>query len=128
MTFSLEVNGIERVIEAFKLADKVSGANVTKAVEVTSRHIKDDAKKNAREALAGTTVKHQASTYQYEMKHPSKGIVEGWIGPVKGWKQAAIPLEYGTPYTAAKPALEPALADNVEDLVKGISLAVGEAL
>ena len=127
MTFSMEVNGLERVIEAFRLADKVSGANVTKAVEVTSRHIKDDAKKNAREVL-GDSVRHQASTYQYEIKHPSKGVVEGWIGPVKGWKQAAIPLEYGTPYTVAKPALEPALMGNVEDLVKGISLAVGEAL
>jgi len=127
MSFSMEVNGIERVIEAFKLADKVSGANVTKAVEVTSRHIKDDAKKNAREVLGGT-VKHQASTYQYEIKHPSKGVVEGWIGPVKGWKQAAIPLEYGTPYTAPKPALEPALTSNVEDLVKGISMAVGESI
>jgi HK97 gp10 family phage protein len=123
----MEVNGIERVIEAFRLADRVSATNVTKAVEVTSRHIKDDAKKNAKEVL-GDSVRHQASTYQYEIKHPSKGVVEGWIGPVKGWKQAAIPLEYGTPYTAAKPVLEPALAGNVEDLVKGISMAVGEAL
>ena len=127
MSFSMEVNGIERVIEAFRLADKVSEANVTKAVEVTSRHIKDDAKKNAKEVL-GDSVRHQASTYQYEIKHPSKGVVEGWIGPVKGWKQAAIPLEYGTPHTAAKPVLEPALSANVEDLVKGISMAVGEAL
>lgn len=127
MTFSMEVNGIDRIIESFKLADKISGANVTKAVEVTSRHIKDDAKQNAREIL-GDSVRHQASTYQYEIKHPSKGIVEGWIGPVKGWKQAAIPLEYGTPHTAAKPVLEPALLGNVEDLVKGISMAVGEAL
>lgn len=127
MSFTIEVNGIERVIQAFKLADKIAGVNVTKAVEVTSRHIKDDAKKNAREIL-GASVRHQASTYQYEIKHPSKGIVEGWIGPVKGWKQAAIPLEYGTPHTAAKPVLEPALTGNVEDFVKGISLAVGEAL
>ena len=127
MSFTMEVNGIERVIEAFRLADKVSEANVTKAVEVTSRHIKDDAKKNAKEVL-GDSVRHQASTYQYEIKHPSKGVVEGWIGPVKGWKQAAIPLEYGTPHTAAKPALEPALSANIEDLVKGISMAVGEAI
>ena len=127
MSFSIEVNGVQRVIEAFRLADRVSAANVTKAVEVTSRHIKDDAKKGAQEVL-GASVRHQASTYQYEIKHPSKGVVEGWIGPVKGWKQAAIPLEYGTPHTAAKPVLEPALAANAEDLIKGISLAVGEAL
>lgn len=127
MSFSMEVNGIERIIEGFKLSDAAVGANVTKAVEVTSRHVKDDAKKNAREVL-GASVRHQASTYQYEIKHPSKGIVEGWIGPVKGWKQAAIPLEYGTPFTVPKPALEPALQANVEDLVKGVSMAVGEAL
>jgi hypothetical protein len=123
----MEVNGIERIIEGFNLSDKAVGVNVTKAVEVTSRHVKDDAKKNAKDIL-GAAVRHQASTYQYEMKHPSKGIVEGWIGPVKGWKQAAIPLEYGTPFTAPKPALEPALAGNVEDLVKGVSMAVGESI
>lgn len=127
MSFTMEVNGIDRIIEDFRLSDKAVGANVTKAVEVTSRHVKDDAKKNAREIL-GDSVRHQASTYQYEIKHPSRGIREGWIGPVKGWKQAAIPLEYGTPYTAAKPALEPALAANVDDFVKGVSMAVGEAL
>lgn len=127
MSFSLQVNGIDRVIEGLKLTDAAVGRNVTKAVEVTSRHVKDDAKKNAREVL-GNYVRHQASTYQYEIKHPSKGVVEGWIGPVKGWKQAAIPLEYGTPHTGAKPALEPALAANVEDLVKGVSMAVGEAI
>lgn len=127
MSFSMEVNGIDRVIEAFRLADRASGANVRKAVEVTSRHVKDDAKKNAREVLGGS-VRHQASTYQYEIKHPSKGVVEGWIGPVKGWKQAAIPLEYGTPFTAPKPALEPALIGNIEDLVKGVSMAVGESI
>lgn len=127
MSFSMEVNGIDRIIQGFKLSDNAVGANVTKAVEVTSRHVKDDAKKNAREIL-GEHVRHQPSTYQYEIKHPSKGIVEGWIGPVQGWKQAAIPLEYGTPHTPAKPALEPALMGNVEDLVKGISMAVGEAI
>jgi len=127
MSFSIEVSGVERVIEGLRLTDQAVGRNVTKAVEVTSRHVKDDAKKNAKEIL-GDHVRHQPSTYQYEIKHPSKGVVEGWIGPVKGWKQAAIPLEYGTPHTAPKPALEPALAANVEDLVKGVSMAVGEAL
>lgn len=127
MSFSIEVNGIARVIDGLKLTDAAVGRNVTKAVEVTSRHVKDDAKKNAKEIL-GQYVRHQPSTYQYEIKHPSKGVVEGWIGPVKGWKQAAIPLEYGTPHSPAKPALEPALAGNVEDLVKGVSMAVGEAI
>jgi hypothetical protein len=129
VSFTVEVIGIDRVIEAFRLADKVSGANVIKAVEVTSRHIKDDAKKHAEELFGPESdVRHQPSTYQYEIKHPSMGVVEGWIGPVKGWKQAAIPLEYGTPHTAAKPVLEPALAANVEDLMKGVSMAVGEAI
>lgn len=129
MSFSMEVNGIDRIIEGFKLTDRAVGANVTKAVEVTSRHIKDDAKRNAKELFGGDSgVRHQPSTYQYEIKHPSKGVVEGWVGPVKGWKQAAIPLEYGTPHTAPKPALEPALKGNVDDLVKGFSMAIGEAL
>ena len=129
MSFTVEVNGIDRVIESFRLADKISAVNIAKAVEVTSRHVKDDAKKNSKELFGpASAVRHQPSTYQYEIKHPSKGVVEGWIGPVKGWTQAAIPLEYGTPHTAPKPALEPALAANLDDLIKGVSIAVGEAL
>jgi HK97 gp10 family phage protein len=127
VSFSVEVNGITAVVESLAQMERRANANVAKAVEVTSRHVKDDAKKNAKEIL-GSSVRHQASTYQYEMKHPSRGIVEGWIGPVKGWKQAAIPLEYGTPYTAPKPALEPALTGNIPDLVKGMNMAIEDAL
>lgn len=129
MSFSIEITGLENVILDLQQIDRRAVANIAKAVEVNARHIKDDAKKNAK-ALFGpeSSVRHQASTYQYEMKHPSAGVVEGHIGPVKGWKQAAIPLEYGTPHTAPKPALEPALTDNIPDLVKGISIALGAAL
>lgn len=127
MTFSIQITGIDQIIQSFGTIDKHAVANIGKAVEVTARHVKDDAKKNAKEVL-GDHVRHQASTYQYEMKRPAPGIVEGWIGPVEGWKQAAIPLEYGTPYTAPKPALEPALTGNIPDLVKGISIATGIAI
>jgi HK97 gp10 family phage protein len=127
VSFTVEVNGISAVVQSLAQMERKINVNVPKAVEVTARHVKDDAKKNAASIL-GASVKHQASTYQYEMKHPSRGIVEGHIGPVKGWKQAAIPLEYGTPHTAAKPALEPALAANVDDLVRGVSKAIGDAL
>ncbi|WP_426940244.1 hypothetical protein [Pseudarthrobacter sp. S6] len=127
MSFSIEITGIESVIRSMVEIDRHAVANISKAVEITARHIKDDAKKTAREVLGGS-VRHQASTYQYEIYRPSRGIVEAWIGPVKGWKQAAIPLEYGTPYTAPKPVLEPALTGNIPDLVKGISMATGAAL
>jgi hypothetical protein len=127
MGFSVQITGLDQVIQSLGQIDRHAVANISKAVEVTARHVKDDAKKNAKEVL-GDEVRHQPSTYQYEMKRPAPGIVEGWIGPVKGWKQAAIPLEYGTPYTAPKPALEPALKDNLEDLVKGVSIATGLAV
>lgn len=127
MSFSIEISGLDGVIQSLGEIDRHAVANISKAVEVTARHVKDDAKKNAKEVL-GDEVRHQPSTYQYEMKRPSRGIVEGWIGPVKGWKQAAIPLEYGTPHTAPKPALEPALESNRADLVRGVSLATGAAL
>jgi len=127
MSFSVEVNGITAVVESLVQVERRANVNVKKAIEVTARRVKDDAKKNARDVL-GKSVIQQAATYQYEMKTPSRGVVEGHIGPVKGWKQAAIPLEYGTPYTAAKPALEPALADNVPDLVRGMNMAIEDAL
>jgi hypothetical protein len=127
MTFSVELVGLGKMQAVIQGAGRSIDGNVGKAVEVTSRHIKDDAKRNAADVL-GEHVRHQPSTYQYEMVRPQKGIVEGWVGPVKGWKQAAIPLEYGTPFTAPKPALEPALEANVEDFIKGITMAVGESL
>jgi hypothetical protein len=127
MSFSVETVGLKELQAVIRNADRNIDPNVRKAVEVTSRHVKDDAKRNAREVL-GEHVRHQPSTYQYEIEDLEKGVVEGRIGPVKGWKQAAIPLEYGTPFTAPKPALEPALESNVADFNKGIGLAVGESL
>lgn len=129
MSFSIEITGLDRVILDLAEIDNHAKANITKAVEVTARHIKDDAKKAAKEIFGSdSSVRHQASTYQYEMKHPANRVVEAWIGPAKGWKQAAIPLEYGTPHTAPKPVLEPALEGNRADLLKGVSIALGAAL
>lgn len=127
MSFSIEVNGITAAVESLAQVGRRANANAKKAIEVTARNVKDDAKENARGVL-GNSVRHQASTYQYEIKKPAEGIVEGWIGPVKGWKQAAIPLEYGTPHTSPKPALEPALTGNIPDLVRGMNAAIEDAL
>lgn len=126
-SFSVDTTGANALHAVFRNADKNIYPNVRKAVEVTSRNIKDAAKRNAAEVL-GEHVRHQASTYQYEIERVGAGIVEGRIGPVKGWKQAAIPLEYGTPYTAPKPALEPALEANIEDFIHGLNLAVKDSL
>lgn len=127
MTFTVEVNGVVQLSQVFLSAGMNIYPNVRKAVEVTSRHVKDDAKRNAADVL-GEHVRHQPSTYQYEIERAGDGIVEGRIGPVKGWKQAAIPLEYGTPFTAPKPALEPALESNVEDFIRGLHMAVEDSL
>lgn len=127
MTFSVELAGLGKMQAVIRSANRTIYPNVRKAVEVTSRNIKDDAKRNAAEVL-GEHVRHQASTYQYEIDRLAPGVVEGSIGPVKGWKQAGIPLEYGTPFTAPKPALEPALEANAQDFIKGISMAVGESI
>lgn len=127
MTFSFALTGADELQAVFRNAGQNIYPNVRKAVEVTSRRIKDDAKRNAADVL-GEHVRHQASTYQYEIERLSHGVVEGSIGPVKGWKQAAIPLEYGTPFTAPKPALEPALEANIEDFIHGLNLAVEDSL
>lgn len=127
MTFTVEVTGVTELRAVFVKAEANIYPNVRKAVEVTSRHVKDDAKRNAADVL-GEHVRHQPSTYQYEIERLGKGVVEGRIGPVKGWKQAGIPLEYGTPFTAPKPALEPALESNVEDFIRGLHMAVEDSL
>lgn len=127
MSFSVELSGVKELQAVVQSAGRNIYPNVRKAVEVTARNVKDDAKRNAREVL-GEHVRHQPSTYQYEIERLGAGVVEGRVGPVKGWKQAAIPLEYGTPFTAPKPALGPALEANVEDFIHGLNLAVGDTL
>jgi hypothetical protein len=127
MSFSVEIVGLDKLQAVIKNADRNIYPNVRKAVEVTSRNVKDEAKRNAREVL-GEHVRHQPSTYQYEIERLGPGVVEGRIGPVKGWKQAAIPLEYGTPFTPPKPALGPALEANIEDFIHGLNLAVEDSL
>ena len=128
--FSVDVDGLTQTVQAILETGRRVPELVGKAVEVTARHVKDDAKTMARQILRSDgPVKHDPSTETYELARSGwGGFVEATIGPHKGWAQAGIPLEAGTPYRAATPILEPALMKNREDFIIGLSKAVGDAL
>lgn len=128
--FSYEITGTRETIQAIRQTARRLPQNISKAVEVTSRRVKDTAR-----ALAADTVsadgpaRHYPSTIGYEITRTGVGgSVEGTIGPKKGMAQAGLPLEVGTPYRGATPIMEPALLQNRDDFLNGINKAVEDSL
>lgn len=100
---------------------------IRKAVEVTARHVKDDAR-----ALAAAQVGKHARQYpaamEYEMKSSGDDI-RAEIGPRPHGQGNLAPIfETGNPFSGRKPALEPALEHNADDFVTGLGKALDDGL
>lgn len=97
---------------------------VRKAVEVTARNVKDDAR-----ALAAAQVGPRRSypaSMEYEMK-ASGDTIRAEIGPRRGGGGNLAPVfETGNPYSGRKPALEPALEHNMDDFLTGLQKAIAD--
>jgi hypothetical protein len=123
---TVDVTGISAVVtdlEAFQIRFMV---NARKAVQVTSKKIKADAQNR----IKGHKY---LPAYPYSITYDTKFIadgVEGEIGPDKGRAQGPLGniIEYGTSKNAPIPHLGPALDANIDDLVRGIDIAVSQAL
>lgn len=102
--------------------------NVRKAVEVTARRIKDDARSRA--AGIGPHAKSYPRSITYDVLYAGSFLVQAEIGPDKGGPQGALGnlLEFGSVHNAPRPHLAPALAANEADFEHGIALATVEAL
>jgi hypothetical protein len=100
-------------------------ANAKKAVEVTSRHVKDD----WREPLSQSeSVPRGAQSVSYDISVGSEGIT-GEVGPVTGGPGSLVGmLEYGTPTTPPTGYGHAALQKNEADFIRGLEIAAGDIL
>lgn len=103
--------------------------NVRKAVEVTSRGIKDDWR-NVSKGLSGRHAKGFPSTINYDIEVVSDGVI-GEIGPDLGRKQGSLGfLEegVGSQNTSGQNAMPLAVKANENDFLQGLLMAITEPL
>lgn len=126
----INVRGLQAVVQRLEGVDPKLRENLRKAVEITARHIKDDAKANLKPiATPGIShLKHLPSTIRYQMEGNSY-YVAAKIGASKG-KQARLigVIEYGSPTSAPHPFLMPAALFNRADFLKGVRQAVKDSI
>ena len=102
---------------------------IQKAIEVTSRGIKDDWREGA--AISSSYAKSYAPSISYDLKHPG-GAIESEIGPVlgrtpgagAGFLEEAPGGVDGPPTHAGRDALEA----NEADFYRGLEIAITDAL
>lgn len=99
---------------------------VRKAIEITARNVKDDARSFANYYFGNGSARHYPSSMEYEIKD---GGMTAEIGPRPGGQGNLAPIfETGNPFSGRKPSLEPALAGNVSDFVEGLTKALIDGL
>lgn len=99
--------------------------NVKKAVEVTARYIKDDARQGAQ----ATGLDGYAASIDYDMEYPG-GAIEAEIGPNLGRRQGSFGFVEdggGGVKSAPQHALRDALKANEADFIRGLEIAVSDA-
>lgn len=106
-------------------APEVANRNIKKAVEVTSRHIKDDWKQGAER----TGLRGYAGSIDYDLKFPGSAI-EAEIGPNLGRNQGSfgfVEEANGGVRSAPQHAGRDALEANEPDFVRGLEIAIFDA-
>lgn len=125
----IKVRGLQAVVKRLEGVDPALRENLRKAVEITARHIKDDAKANLKPiATPGVShIKHLPAAIKYQMEG-NRYYVAAKIG-AKG-KQARLigVIEYGSPTSAPHPFLMPAALFNRADFLKGVRQAVKDSI
>lgn len=99
--------------------------NVKKAVEVTARFIKDD----ARQGAEATGLSGYAASIDYDLLFPG-GAIEAEIGPNLGKRQGSFGFVEdggGGVQSAPQHALRDALKANEADFFRGLEIAVSDA-
>jgi hypothetical protein len=126
---SVEVRGLQAVVARLTGFEPNVRENLRKAVEITARNIKDDARNNLK-GLSTPSISHipmLPATIEYQMegnryyvaaKVNAKGRQARFIGVI----------EYGSPTSAPHPFLMPAALFNRDDFLKGVRQAVKDAI
>ncbi|MEU5946311.1 hypothetical protein ABZ793_12205 [Micromonospora sp. NPDC047465] len=131
MRFNVTVSGLDRLVSDLDKAPERAHRNSLKAVEFTANGIK-------RTARATATGISYAPDYPRKITYDvdDRGVGDGAsaeIGPDKALGGQAplgvfLEYEYGTPWSAPRPHLGPALDRWTPDFVKGQEIAVVDAL
>ena len=127
MSEHIIITGIEQVERMFIDSPKALDRNLQLAVAVNARKVQLAAR---RLSSGHPRWVHYPRTITYDVTQVADRV-EAEIGPDKSLKGQApygAIVEFGTPRTAPIPHLAPALEQNADDLERGISIAVMQAL
>lgn len=125
----VKIRGLQAVIKRFDDVEPNLRDNLRKAVEITARRVKDDARKNL-QGIATPGVSHipiLPNVIQYQMegnryyvaaKVNAKGRQARFIGVI----------EYGSPTSAPHPFLMPAALFNRADFLRGVRQAIKDSV
>lgn len=120
------VTGVTELAAALEASPVLLQANLRKAVQVTCGKVKA----SARSRITGY---RHLPAYPYSITYDTKVTpvsIEGQIGPDKGLRQGPLGniVEFGTSKNAPIPHLGPALEENADDFIRGVEIAVQQAL
>lgn len=120
------VTGITELSAALEASPALLAANLRKAVQVTCGKVKT----SARSRISGY---RHLPAYPYSITYDTKVTpvsIQGEIGPDKALKQGPLGniVEYGTSKNAPIPHLGPALEENADDFIRGVDIAIQQAL
>lgn len=126
MTNSVIVVGLDALVADMTSSAPRLAANAATAVAVNCRKIQQSARARVR---GHRHLPQYPNSITYDVRR-APFAVEGEIGPDKSRRQGPLGniIEYGTSNNAPIEHLGPALEENADDLVRGIEIAVAQAL
>ncbi len=122
----IKIRGLQAVIKQLEAVEPLMRENLRKAVEITARHIKDDAKSNLR-GMGFVYVPKLPAAIKYHMEG-NKYYVAAKIRATGEQARFIGVIEYGSPTSAPHPFLMPAALTNRADFLKGVRQAVKDSI
>ena len=129
-----DFSDVLKLAAAIEEAPQEARKNIRKAVEVTARHVKDDAAKTAKRSGLG----RYAASIDYDIlsdwaqnRGGGNNSIGAEIGPNLGKKMGSFGFvedAEGGVRSAPQHALKKAVRKNEADFIKGIEMAVGKIL
>ena len=122
----VKIRGLQAVIKRFDDVEPNLRDNLRKAVEITARHIKDDAKDNLR-GMGFVYVPHLPAAVKYHMEGNRYYVAAKVRATGKQARLIGV-IEYGSPTSAPHPFLMPAALTNRADFLRGVRQAIKDSV
>lgn len=123
---TINVRGLQAVIRRIDGVEPKLRDNLRKAVEITARHIKDDAKANLR-GMGFVYVPHLPAAIKYQLEG-NRYYVAAKVNATGKQARLIGVIEYGSPTSAPHPFLMPAALMNRADFLKGVREAIKDSI